>query len=169
MSPVAGLSARDPRGVRPRRHRRPARVRGLPAPQTGASRRYALPLRLRCLRRRRAGRGGHPAVEIAESRVLPFETALPLLSGPVRRRVRAAWSPSRCATSKTDVRWRASVLDDVRAAETVVLVVAERLRQPANVAANVRDVLAAHPGTPSRVGCHSAFTWPVHTSVIADR
>ena len=29
-------------------------------------------------------------VEIAESRVLPLETALPLLSGPVRRRVRAA-------------------------------------------------------------------------------
>lgn len=29
--------------------------------------------------------------EIAESRVLPLETALPLLSGPVRRRVRAAW------------------------------------------------------------------------------
>jgi hypothetical protein len=28
--------------------------------------------------------------EIAESRVLPLETALPLLSGPVRRRVRAA-------------------------------------------------------------------------------
>jgi 8-oxo-dGTP diphosphatase len=28
--------------------------------------------------------------EIAESRVLPFEAALPLLSGPVRRRVRAA-------------------------------------------------------------------------------
>lgn len=28
--------------------------------------------------------------EIAESRVLPFETALPLLSGPVRRCVRAA-------------------------------------------------------------------------------
>jgi 8-oxo-dGTP diphosphatase len=29
-------------------------------------------------------------VEIAESRVLPLEAALPLLSGPVRRRVRAA-------------------------------------------------------------------------------
>jgi 8-oxo-dGTP diphosphatase len=29
--------------------------------------------------------------EIAESRVMPLETALPLLSGPVRRRVRAAW------------------------------------------------------------------------------
>jgi 8-oxo-dGTP diphosphatase len=29
-------------------------------------------------------------VEIAESRVLPLDTALPLLSGPVRRRVRAA-------------------------------------------------------------------------------
>lgn len=29
--------------------------------------------------------------EIAESRVLPVETALPLLSGPIRRRVRAAW------------------------------------------------------------------------------
>jgi 8-oxo-dGTP diphosphatase len=29
-------------------------------------------------------------VEIAESRLLPLETALPLLSGPVRRRVRAA-------------------------------------------------------------------------------
>jgi 8-oxo-dGTP diphosphatase len=28
--------------------------------------------------------------EIAESRVMPLETALPLLSGPVRRRVRAA-------------------------------------------------------------------------------
>src|SRR3954468_1837656 len=30
-------------------------------------------------------------VEIAESRVLSIDTALPLLSGPVRRRVRAAW------------------------------------------------------------------------------
>ena len=29
-------------------------------------------------------------LEIAESRVLPLESALPLLSGPVRRRVRAA-------------------------------------------------------------------------------
>jgi 8-oxo-dGTP diphosphatase len=29
--------------------------------------------------------------EIAESRVLPVDAALPLLSGPVRRRVRAAW------------------------------------------------------------------------------
>ena len=29
--------------------------------------------------------------EIAESRILPLETALPLLSGPVRRRVRAAY------------------------------------------------------------------------------
>ena len=29
--------------------------------------------------------------EIAESRILPLETALPLLSGPVRRRVRAAF------------------------------------------------------------------------------
>jgi 8-oxo-dGTP diphosphatase len=29
--------------------------------------------------------------EIAESRVMPLETALPLLSKPVRRRVRAAW------------------------------------------------------------------------------
>jgi len=34
-------------------------------------------------------------VEIAESRVLPLETALPLLSGPVRRRVRAAWKSNR--------------------------------------------------------------------------
>jgi 8-oxo-dGTP diphosphatase len=33
--------------------------------------------------------------EIAESRVLPIETALPLLSGPVRRRVRAAWGSNR--------------------------------------------------------------------------
>jgi 8-oxo-dGTP pyrophosphatase MutT (NUDIX family) len=30
-------------------------------------------------------------VEIAESRILPLQTALPLLSGPVRRRVRAAY------------------------------------------------------------------------------
>jgi 8-oxo-dGTP diphosphatase len=30
-------------------------------------------------------------IEIAESRILPIDTALPLLSGPVRRRVRAAW------------------------------------------------------------------------------
>jgi len=29
--------------------------------------------------------------EIAQSRILPLDTALPLLSGPVRRRVRAAW------------------------------------------------------------------------------
>jgi 8-oxo-dGTP diphosphatase len=29
--------------------------------------------------------------EIAESRILPIDAALPLLSGPVRRRVRAAW------------------------------------------------------------------------------
>ena len=34
-------------------------------------------------------------VEIAESRVLPLDAALPLLSGPVRRRVRAA-----CRSSK---------------------------------------------------------------------
>jgi 8-oxo-dGTP diphosphatase len=33
--------------------------------------------------------------EIAESRVLPLETALPLLSGPVRRRVRAACESKR--------------------------------------------------------------------------
>src|SRR4029450_1109987 len=36
----------------------------------------------------------HPA-EIAESRVVPLETALPLLSGPVRRRVRAAFRSKR--------------------------------------------------------------------------
>jgi 8-oxo-dGTP diphosphatase len=30
------------------------------------------------------------SAEIADCRVLPLETALPLLSGPVRRRVRAA-------------------------------------------------------------------------------
>jgi 8-oxo-dGTP diphosphatase len=34
-------------------------------------------------------------VEIAESRVLPIDTALPLLSGPVRRRVGAAWKTKR--------------------------------------------------------------------------
>jgi len=34
-------------------------------------------------------------VEIAESRVLPIDTALPLLSGPVRRRVRAGWKTKR--------------------------------------------------------------------------
>ena len=34
-------------------------------------------------------------VEIAESRLLPIDTALPLLSGPVRRRVRAAWKAKR--------------------------------------------------------------------------
>jgi hypothetical protein len=34
-------------------------------------------------------------VEIAESRILPIDTALPLLSGPVRRRVRAAWKAKR--------------------------------------------------------------------------
>ena len=34
-------------------------------------------------------------VEIAESRILPIDTALPLLSGPVRRRVRAAWKTKR--------------------------------------------------------------------------
>ena len=33
--------------------------------------------------------------EIAESRVLPFKAALPLLSGPVRRRVRAAYESKR--------------------------------------------------------------------------
>jgi len=33
--------------------------------------------------------------EIAESRILPIDTALPLLSGPVRRRVRAAWKAKR--------------------------------------------------------------------------
>ena len=34
-------------------------------------------------------------VEIAESRILPIDAALPLLSGPVRRRVRAAWKTKR--------------------------------------------------------------------------
>ncbi|MBO3738576.1 NUDIX domain-containing protein [Actinoplanes flavus] len=34
-------------------------------------------------------------VEIAESRVLPLKEALPLLSGPVRRRVRAAFESKR--------------------------------------------------------------------------
>jgi 8-oxo-dGTP diphosphatase len=34
-------------------------------------------------------------IEIAESRVVPIDTALPLLSGPVRRRVRAAWKTER--------------------------------------------------------------------------
>ena len=34
-------------------------------------------------------------MEIAESRVLPLKTALSLLSGPVRRRVRAAWKAKR--------------------------------------------------------------------------
>src|SRR3954470_7503233 len=34
-------------------------------------------------------------VEIAESRILPIDAALPLLSGPVRRRVRAAWKAKR--------------------------------------------------------------------------
>ena len=34
-------------------------------------------------------------IEIAESRILPIDTALPLLSGPVRRRVRAAWKAKR--------------------------------------------------------------------------
>jgi 8-oxo-dGTP pyrophosphatase MutT (NUDIX family) len=34
-------------------------------------------------------------IEIAESRILPIDTALPLLSGPVRRRVRAAWKTKR--------------------------------------------------------------------------
>jgi len=33
--------------------------------------------------------------EISKSQVLPIETALPLLSGPVRRRVRAAWKSKR--------------------------------------------------------------------------
>ena len=33
--------------------------------------------------------------EIAESRVLPLEAALPLLSGPVRRRVGAAFQSKR--------------------------------------------------------------------------
>ncbi|MBU2664972.1 NUDIX hydrolase [Actinoplanes bogorensis] len=35
------------------------------------------------------------ALEISESRVLPIDEALPLLSGPVRRRVRAAWKTKR--------------------------------------------------------------------------
>jgi 8-oxo-dGTP diphosphatase len=34
-------------------------------------------------------------IEIAESRILPIDTALSLLSGPVRRRVRAAWKAKR--------------------------------------------------------------------------
>jgi 8-oxo-dGTP pyrophosphatase MutT (NUDIX family) len=34
-------------------------------------------------------------IEIAESRILPIDTALPLLSGPVRRRVRAGWKTKR--------------------------------------------------------------------------
>jgi 8-oxo-dGTP diphosphatase len=33
--------------------------------------------------------------EIAESRILPIDTTLPLLSGPVRRRVGAAWKAKR--------------------------------------------------------------------------
>lgn len=33
--------------------------------------------------------------EIAESRILPIDAALPLLSGPVRRRVRAGWKAKR--------------------------------------------------------------------------
>lgn len=34
-------------------------------------------------------------VEIDESRILPIDAALPLLSGPVRRRVRAGWKSKR--------------------------------------------------------------------------
>ena len=34
-------------------------------------------------------------IEISESRILPIDTALPLLSGPVRRRVRAGWKSKR--------------------------------------------------------------------------
>jgi 8-oxo-dGTP diphosphatase len=34
-------------------------------------------------------------IEIAESRILPIDDALPLLSGPVRRRVRAGWKTKR--------------------------------------------------------------------------
>jgi 8-oxo-dGTP diphosphatase len=34
-------------------------------------------------------------IEIAESRILPIGDALPLLSGPVRRRVRAGWKTKR--------------------------------------------------------------------------
>jgi 8-oxo-dGTP diphosphatase len=34
-------------------------------------------------------------IEIEESEILPIDTALPLLSGPVRRRVRAAWKTKR--------------------------------------------------------------------------
>jgi len=34
-------------------------------------------------------------LEIEESRILPIDAALPLLSGPVRRRVRAAWKTKR--------------------------------------------------------------------------
>ncbi|MBB2946435.1 8-oxo-dGTP pyrophosphatase MutT (NUDIX family) [Actinoplanes lutulentus] len=34
-------------------------------------------------------------IEISESRILPIDAALPLLSGPVRRRVRAGWKSKR--------------------------------------------------------------------------
>jgi len=75
--------------MRPGHHRRPVRVLGLLAPQAWPSR-WCFLFDCGVFDDAVLGTVVIQPAEIAESRVLPLETALPLLSGPVRRRVRAA-------------------------------------------------------------------------------